>query len=121
MSSRKQAEAQLAEHISEPGVRQFLLKSLYQAENDGWKWRFNLSGLKQSYDQISNWEDTNATFDGKVLFIKGANSDYLQSSHRNVIGKYFPHAKAHIIDGAGHWLHAEKPQAFNAIVEKNLN
>ena len=120
LSSRKEAEAQLAEHISEPGVRQFLLKSLYQTENGSWKWRFNLSGLKQSYDQISSWEDTDATFNGKVLFIKGANSDYLQPSHRDAIGKYFPHAKAHIIEGAGHWLHAEKPQAFNAIVEKNL-
>ncbi|WP_414830707.1 alpha/beta fold hydrolase [Alteromonas sp. H39] len=121
LSSRKQADEQLSEHINEPGVRQFLLKSLYQTEEGNWAWRFNLTGLKKSYGQISDWEDTDTTYNGKVLFIKGANSDYLQSSHREAISKYFPHAKAHIIDGAGHWLHAEKPQAFNAIVEKNLN
>ena len=29
-------------------------------------------------------------------------------------------AKAHIIEGTGHWLHAEKPSVFNAIVARTL-
>ncbi len=120
LTSRKQADEQMAVHIKEAGVRQFLLKSLYQQENGEWAWKFNLAGLKESYENISGWEDINATYSGDVLFIKGASSDYLQTSHRHTIAKYFPHAKAHIIEGAGHWLHAEKPQAFNSIVDKNL-
>lgn len=120
LTGRKQADEQLAAHIKEQGVRQFLLKSLFQTSDDNWAWKFNLPGIKRNYDAISGWEDVDATFNGKVLFIKGANSDYLEPSHRSAIAKYFPQAKAHIIEGAGHWLHAEKPQAFNTIVEKNL-
>ncbi|WP_394223994.1 alpha/beta fold hydrolase [Alteromonas gracilis] len=120
IKSRKDAEKEMAAHVKEPGVRQFLLKSLYQDENGAWKWRFNVDGLIASYSHIIDWEQTNQSFDGVTLFIKGSESDYITSAHRDEITRYFPKAKAHIIEGTGHWLHAEKPAAFNAIVERTL-
>ena len=121
IQSRKDAEKEMAAHVKEPGVRQFLLKSLYQDESEAWKWRFNVAGLIASYSHIIDWEQTNQTFDGVTLFIKGSESDYITPAYRNDITRYFPKAKAHIIEGTGHWLHAEKPGAFNAIVERTLN
>lgn len=121
IGSRQEADTAMAEHIAEPGVRQFLLKSLVKADDGSWHWRFNLSGLQQHYDAIIGWpDDVEATYEGPVLFVKGGESDYLTSDHRSQVARYFPNARAHIIDGAGHWLHAEKPQAFNAIVDKHL-
>ncbi|GMM66886.1 alpha/beta fold hydrolase [Alteromonas sp. MTD1] len=120
ISSRKDAETAMREHIKEPGVRQFLLKSLYQNEEGTWAWRFNVAGLKSSYGHIIDWEQSSQQFDGVTLFIKGALSDYITSAHREDIARYFPKAKAHVIEGTGHWLHAEKPAAFNAIVERTL-
>lgn len=121
ISGRKDAESALADHISEPGVRQFLLKSLYKDNNGDWQWRFNLAGLQQNYEAIIGWpDDVDATYDGDVLFVKGGASDYLTTAHREQVARYFPNARAHVIDGTGHWLHAEKPQAFNAVVEKHL-
>ncbi|MCU7554003.1 alpha/beta fold hydrolase [Alteromonas sp. ASW11-19] len=120
IQSRQQADEQLAKHIAEAGVRQFLLKSLYQNEAGQWQWRFNLSGLKASYSHISDWPAMDAQYQGPVLFIKGGDSEYILPEHRSAIASYFPAAKAHVINGAGHWLHAEKPQLFNAIVEKQL-
>jgi esterase len=39
--------------------------------------------------------------------------------------QHFPKAQAKIIQGTGHWLHAEKPASFNKIVgdfiAKNLD
>lgn len=121
IAGRKDAERAMAEYIDEPGIRQFLLKSLYKNDQGNWQWRFNLNGLQDNYDAIIGWpDDLEATFEGDVLFVKGGASDYLTSQHREQVARYFPNARAHIIDGTGHWLHAEKPQAFNAVVEKHL-
>jgi esterase len=121
ITSRKDAESAMAQHVKEPGVRQFLLKSLYQKENGDWAWRFNVRGLYDSYQHIIDWEQTNQRFNGITLFIKGAESDYITAAHRDAIARYFPNAKAHIIEGTGHWLHAEKPAAFNTVVERTLS
>jgi esterase len=61
-----------------------------------------------------------STYLGNTLFIKGGNSDYILSDHRAVINKLFPNSKAKIIQGTGHWLHAEKTLAFNKIVNDFL-
>lgn len=120
ITSRKDAEVAMREHIKEPGVRQFLLKSLYQKESNEWAWRFNVAGLIASYSHIIDWEQSDQRYEGITLFIKGALSDYITSDYRDAITRYFPNAKAHVIEGTGHWLHAEKPAAFNAIVERTL-
>jgi esterase len=121
IESRRQAEAAMGQFVKEPGVRQFLLKSLYQNTKGEWAWRFNVAGLYESYHRIIDWEQTNQQFDGVTLFIKGALSDYITTAHREAIARYFPRSKAHIIEGTGHWLHAEKPSAFNAVVERTLS
>jgi esterase len=48
------------------------------------------------------------------------NSDYIQSSDQQAIMERFPSATAKIIEGAGHWPHAEKQTAFLKILEKFL-
>ena len=121
IENRKDADKAMAAYIKEPGVRQFLLKSLYQNGQGKWDWRFNVDGLIQSYSHIIDWEQTNQSFNGVTLFIKGGESDYITSASREDIIRYFPKAKAHVIEGTGHWLHAEKPAAFNAVVERTLN
>ena len=120
IQGRKDAETAMSEFIEEPGVRQFLLKSLYKTDEGIWSWRFNLAGLIESYPHIVDWQQTSKQFNGPTLFIKGGNSDYITADHKAAIGIYFPNAKAHIIEGVGHWLHAEKPAAFNSIVERML-
>ncbi len=120
LDNRKDADKQLSEHVDEPGVRQFLLKSLYQNDQDQWTWRFNLSGLTAAYDEIRSWPAVNLQYSHPTLFIKGSQSDYIQADHQDAIAALFPAARAHVIQGVGHWLHAEKPAAFNAIVENFL-
>jgi esterase len=50
------------------------------------------------------------------LFIKGGNSDYILPGYREAIIALLPNSKAKVIQGTGHWLHAEKTTAFNKIV-----
>lgn len=116
---RKHADQQLAEHVAEAGVRQFLLKSLEQHQA-GWKWRFNLDLLERDYLHLSAAIDSVKPFVRPVLFVKGANSDYLTAQHRKHINKLFPNSEAKIIHGTGHWLHAEKPAIFSRLVSTFL-
>lgn len=119
LASRTAAEQQLAVFIDEPGVRQFLLKSLDKTAQ-GFSWRFNLPALMTHYNALISAPTTDGVFTGPTLFIKGANSDYILPEHRSTIMTSFPAAQAKVISGAGHWLHAEKPQAFNRIVRDFL-
>lgn len=119
LTSRAEADKHLAGYISEAGVRQFLLKSLTK-ENDTFQWRFNLDALQQNYTSILDTPPAEGQFTGPVLFIKGADSDYILPEHRTAITTRFPTAQAKVIQGTGHWLHAEKPAAFTKIVKDFL-
>ena len=114
-SSRKKADDILSTYIDEPGVRQFLLKSL-EKSGDVFGWQFHLSAIKENYPLIIGPLEEGKSFHGEVLFIKGADSDYILPQHREETIKRFPNSQAKIISGAGHWLHAEKPTIFNRIV-----
>ena len=120
LTTRKQADDTMALHVREQGVRQFLLKSLAQADGT-WSWRFNLNLIESDYSELSQGISSNNQYSGQTLFIKGSESDYLLAEHQALIAELFPNSKAKIIQGAGHWLHAEKPVAFNKIVRDFLS
>lgn len=113
--SRAEAEALLARYVEIPGVRQFLLKSFAKGES-GWGWRFNVPALERNYADIMGWPDDQTRFEGPTLFIKGGDSDYVQPQYTETVMAQFPAAKARVIAGTGHWLHAEKPVLFNKLV-----
>ena len=46
-----------------------------------------------------------------VIFLKGADSDYLLPSDYNDIKKLFPSAEFIEIKNAGHWLNSDQPDA----------
>jgi esterase len=119
LQDRAEAKAQLALHIEEEGVRQFLLKSLYQQDNN-WHWRFNLAMLQRDYTLLCGAIESAHSFNKPVLFIKGGLSEYLLPQHKAHIDRLFPQAQAKIIQGTGHWLHAEKPVIFNRLVSDFL-
>lgn len=119
VSSRKAAELLMSDYLTEPAVRQFLLKSF--SNEDPTHWQFNLHTIEEHYADLMDWPfATTQHYSGPVLFIKGGASDYLQADHQITIAQHFPHASAKIIPDCGHWLHAEKPRLFNGIVERFL-
>lgn len=119
LESRSQATATFADMLDDEGTRQFLLKSLKKNNDTGvWFWQFNLATLQGDYAALIDWPYTQQTSLVPTLFIKGAESDYILAEHQSAIVTQFPTAKAHIIQGTGHWLHAQKPSVFNAVVSK---
>lgn len=125
--SRQDADRVLADYVEEPGVRQFLLKNLVRVGEDErndhpglYRWRLNLPVIEQSYPGLARAPEGDGPFEGPVLFIKGADSAYIQEKHRDEIRRLFPNADLRIITGTGHWLHAEKPDSFAALCRRFL-
>lgn len=119
LENRAHAHEQLSEHVKEPSTQQFLLKGLFKNSTQ-WSWRFRVEHLIDSYDHIRDWHDNDSVYQGPTLFIIGGNSDYVLPEHQKTIKRQFPEAKAKIIQGTGHWLHAEKPTIFNKIVNAHI-
>lgn len=115
IKSRSDADNTLAKYVDTASVRQFLLRNLSKTEH-GFTFKCHLNNLTKGYEQIMSAYQGNNSFDGKTLFIKGGESNYITAEHRAIINQLFPKAKAKIIQGAGHWLHAEKTVAFNKIL-----
>jgi pimeloyl-ACP methyl ester carboxylesterase len=111
VATRGDADRQLAEIIAEPGIRAFLLQSL---DVKARAWRVNLDQLERDMAAILGWPDPAGRFDGPVLMLSGALSDYVRPEHRAAIKALFPAARFAKIPGAGHWLHADRPREFEA-------
>lgn len=116
IKTRQAAELILSDYVKTPEVRQFLLKSL-RKQGEYFQLQFNLKAIIANYAAIRGWPELDKVFNKEVLFIKGADSDYIQPEYQKVILQYFPKAQAKVINGTGHWLHAEKPKTFNRLVK----
>ncbi len=120
VTKRKDADIQLSKYVENTGVRQFLLRNLVANQAGIYQFRCNLDYINNNYSQIMQGADIDINkgkmFIGDTLFIKGDLSDYILPEHRETIIKFFPNSRAKIIQGAGHWLHAEKSVVFNKIV-----
>ena len=112
ITSRKDVEETLSQYIPEVGVRQFLLKNVYHAENGGYAFRFNLPVLHQHYTDLVGTELKSGVFNGPTLFLKGEKSNYILPEDEFIIRQRFPQAEIKAIANAGHWLHAENPKDF---------
>ncbi|MCB1668381.1 MAG: alpha/beta fold hydrolase [Porticoccaceae bacterium] len=122
--TRKDADNLLAAHISEPGIRAFLLKNLIRNDKGQFQLKLNMSSIAANYAKTLNLapepSPQGQPFIGPTLFIKGSDSAYIQEKHRETINRLFPNAQLKIIQGTGHWLHAEKPEIFNRLVQQFL-
>lgn len=119
-SSREQAAVILASHLQDADVIPFFLTSLQRDAEGIYQWRFDLQGIKASYAALLAAPRSEHSYTGPVLFIKGGTSDYIQEQHWPAIQSFFPRAKIRVMPDCGHWLHVEKPQLFNGIVERFL-
>ncbi len=113
ITSRNAATEALASTIPDPGVRQFLLANLEKTEA-GFDWRIPLQALADNLPVVAGFPDLSGSFEGPTLFLRGALSDYVPADAETAIRGLFPRATIDELPGAGHWLHAERPDAFTA-------
>jgi esterase len=112
LRNREQAEEELSLLIDDIGVRLFLLKNLTRSKDGSYQWKMNLPVIERDYANILKGITADFPYMGPVRFIRGALSNYLKDSDWPEIAALFPEADLVDIPGAGHWLHADQPQAF---------
>jgi esterase len=115
ITQRQPAAQLMREYLDEEGVIQFLLKSF-----DAGTWRFNLPVLIAQYESIIGWQDV-PSWPHPTLFIRGELSSYVQNEYRENIARQFPQARAYVVAGTGHWVHAEKPDAVLRAIHRFLD
>lgn len=117
--TRAQADAALAGSVPDAGVRAFLLQNLRLGANPAW--RIGIAEIVAGFADIQAWQaSADARYAGPALFIAGATSNYIKPEHRPVIRALFPLARFITLKHAGHWLHADNPAGFVAVVEAFL-
>ncbi len=119
LTSRKEADDQLADYVEYPSTRQFLLKNLKRTTS-GYEWKMNLDVI---YDQVANVGDglpSESEFSHETLFVRGSESNYILDDDLHDIKRHFPKATLETIDNASHWVHVEQPDALATAIENFL-
>lgn len=123
---RSDAERMLEPAVPDATVRAFLLQNLRRdpAAVHGWSWQVDLDGLDRGLDVISSWPAEAladvSPYDGPVLWLAGARSDYVRPEHDAAMDRWFPRNRKVTIKDAGHWLHSEKPEVFVEVLRRFL-
>lgn len=118
IKSRGEADEVLSSYVTDFGTRQFLLKNLYWVEKGKLGLRMNLNVLKEEVSEIGEPLPDQARFEKTTLFLKGDRSEYIGEEDETIIRNHFPNVQIETISNAGHWLHAENPEAFfNAVIK----
>ena len=113
--TRAAADAALA-GVAAPGVRGFLLQNLRFGAVP--HWRIDLAAIAAALPVLADWPAFEAaSYAGPALFVAGARSDYIRPEHRGAIRALFPRARFVTVKDAGHWVHADNPDGFAAVVE----
>lgn len=122
LADRKEIDAQLAQHIPELGIRQFLLKNITRDKEGRFQWKMNLPVLWENYDRILEGIQPPAgtVFDKPTLFVRGSLSSYVKDEDMPYIQSLFPQAELKTIQGASHWVHADKPNELLDILNEFL-
>ncbi|NHN87588.1 alpha/beta fold hydrolase [Acetobacter conturbans] len=110
--TRADADALLSSVIREPDVRNLMLQNLDLGENPHWS--IGIHEIAAAMPAIVGWPSISdgTHYDGPTLFVAGGRSDYIQPVNYPEMKRLFPNYRLTTIEGAGHWVHAEKPNEF---------
>ena len=122
LKHRTDAEAQLRAITDDMNVIQFILQNLVRVDGK-FSWRINLDTISASLSSLSQFPENlkNRSCHIPSLFLGGSESHYMKSVHNAAIYRHFPAAEITMIEGSGHWLHAEKPKEFLHEVKAFIN
>lgn len=121
LRTREEVENKLSRSIESVKIRGFLMKNLLRNEDGTFLWKLNAAVLLQNLPVIMDGiflkgESTQAVTGFPVIFVRGAESDYLRAEEFSEIPHLFPAADFITVEKAGHWIHAERPGSVTEIL-----
>ena len=119
-TSRDEVQAQLIHALGQdPVLVPFLMKGLHRHKEGGFAWRFNVPVLRDALENVV--DEVNLSINTlPTLFIRGGESPYVSDDDLDHMADHFVHMDDHIIEGVGHWLHAQSPDEFYEVTAEFL-
>uniref|UniRef100_A0A131YZT7 sn-1-specific diacylglycerol lipase ABHD11 n=1 Tax=Rhipicephalus appendiculatus TaxID=34631 RepID=A0A131YZT7_RHIAP len=104
--------------LENPSIRSLLLANLWR-NGDRYDWKVNVNAVRESIPGLVRAEDLKGLTSSNVdaLFICGGQSPYVPSAEHGAIRRAFPKARIVSVEGAGHWVHRDKPAVFLSFVK----
>jgi esterase len=120
-SGRDEIKRALMQTIPDDRTVGFLMTNLVR-QGEQYDWRINLPALASSMSEIGMFPAMlkGLQYAGPVTVIDGEKSTYISDDDRPRFIEYFPQARFVTVADAGHWLHADQPDAFVAAVREAL-
>jgi pimeloyl-ACP methyl ester carboxylesterase len=121
VARRADADRLLAPAIEDRRIRGFLVQNL-AVRHGAPAWRLNLDVIDRQMEAIGGFPDhlLEKIYKGPTHFVTGALSAYVRPEHRELILRLFPSTTLSVIAGAGHWVHADRPESFLRAVARFL-
>ena len=115
--TKRDMEHYLKFHIPDPAIRAFCLTNFH--DND---WTIPIHTIQNQLDELSKFDGHGQQqYHGDAFFVHGGQSKFVGHAHLDAIATYFPNHMLTTIKGAGHWIHAEAPEATTALLQKYLD
>ena len=120
-ASRTEVQRRLSPLLPDPSIAPFLVQNLV-SRNDHFDWRINLAAITAAMAGLSDFPSAlhGLLFKRPVTAIVGERSDYVVPRDATPFAPMFTRVAVEVIAGAGHWVHADQPQAFVRAVQKAL-
>lgn len=116
LENRSAADSLMANYVDDAVTRGFLLKNLYRKSDGNFGLKLNVPAIVENYGTELVAAPRGDSYNGPTLFLKGETSAYIQAKHEPIIRKMFPRCQLSVVAGAGHWLHAEQPDAVTRLI-----
>lgn len=124
ITNRNQADKLIEDVLPDQATRLFLLTNLERNDHGEYRWRIDVQAIRDNYEAVSDAPaavKTGTPFAKPSLFVRGGKSFYIQPEDSERIAALFPNAVIEEIPDAGHWVHAEQPEAFFRLTQRFLD
>lgn len=112
VEKKSDADLLLKDSILDPDLRHFFLTNLVRSSDGTYSWRIDLDGISLNYPALWGALAGGRSYRGPALFIRGSGSDYISEAQLSALQSFFPASSCATIEGAGHWVATDKPEAF---------
>tara|TARA_R110002012_G_scaffold59332_2_gene154966 strand:+ start:1084 stop:1896 length:813 start_codon:yes stop_codon:yes gene_type:complete len=115
-ANRREADDLLSEYVDSRPTRLFLATNLVRNDDNVMALRVGLDQIKRGYSDIIGEPDGEQPFEGPSLVLRGADSHYVADDMLPTLRDVMPRVRVVTLKNAGHWLHADQPEAFQQAV-----
>lgn len=112
----------LIDHPNPEALSQYLYTNLKEVDGGQIDWRFSKKGIFETLDfgrKKSRWEDFNKV-NCPFMVIRGGDSNEITDEEALEMVQRQPSLVLKTIEGAGHWVHYDKPKEFKLALHQFL-